>query len=463
MIRTLSKLTTAISLMGMAGALALMIGASACGPDSHSNSAPPAPPPPKPAPNACLPSNAMQVAVDKATKTVTAYIPNSDWEGSNSTGIQVVPVEGSSGATCQQIPTTDDINTCSYDNKTKQVVCTSNDVNVYVISGTTITKTLNSGGQSNAVSFNSSGGVCATCNVAMGNGYAAVGIDMGLDKSNNPITGYELLDMTTLTFGTPATASAEISEAPSYDIKRQLILSPNYDESSGSTGGYQIAKVDTATGAFSYYNYSDSTTDLSTFAPDSAAEDCTTGVAMSTLEFTNQLFLANLNKATYSTSGSTPTWDAPSQIQTLHGFGTFTAGTTGIAVAPGAHVALLEDEFGTTGFGAIELPSKAGSGAPSATDWVTAVMPNDPSGAGWEMPLDPHGLTAYMSPNSGKPIGLIFNLSRTYMAQVDINALLAATRAGSTGSAAHEVSSSVNLLTTGIVTFIKLCPPAPPA
>lgn len=456
--RTLSKLTTAVGLMATAGALALMIGASGCGPDSHSNSAPLAPPPPKPAPNACLPSNAMQVAVDKATKTVTAYIPNGDWEHISSIGIQVVPVEGSSGATCTEIPTTDAINTCSYDNKTKQVICTSNDTNVYVISGTTITSTLQSGGKSSGAPF--TGGSCETCNVAMGNGYAAVGIGMGLDSSNNPITGYELLDLKKLTFGAPATASSEISEAPSYDIKRQLILSPNYDDSVNNTGGYQIAKIDTAKGTFKFYNYSDNTTNLSGYLPDSAAEDCTTGVAMSTLEFTNQLFLANLNKATYSTSGSTPTWDAPSQIQTLHGFGTFTsAGTTGIAVAPGAHVAVLEDEFGTTGFGAIELPSTAGSGAPAATDWVTAVMPNDPSGAVWEMPQDPHGLTAYMSPNSGKPIGLIFNLSRTYMAQVDINALLAATRAGSTGSAAHEVSSSVNLLTTGIVTFIKLCPP----
>ncbi len=55
-------------------------------------------------------------------------------------GIQVVPVEGSSQA-CQEISTSDDINSCGYDNETQQVVCTSNDTNVYVISGTKITRT----------------------------------------------------------------------------------------------------------------------------------------------------------------------------------------------------------------------------------------------------------------------------------------------------------------------------------
>ncbi len=76
---------------------------------------------------------------------------------------------------------------------------------------------------------------------------------------------------------------------------------------------------------------------------------------------------------------------------------------------------------------------------------------------------DPHGLTAYVSPNSHKPIGLIPNLSRTYLAVVDINALLKAKRAGTTGQAAHTVDSSVDLLKTGIVKFIQMCPAVPAA
>lgn len=372
----------------------------------------------------------------------------------------MVPVEGSSH-TCQEIPTTDDINSCAYDNTTQQVVCTSNDTNIYVISGTTITQTLNSGG---VFAYPFTGGGCATCNIAMGSGYAAIGIGMGLDINELPITGYELLDLTNDTFSTPLQASAEISEAPSFDPKRELLLSPNYDnESDGGSGGYQIAKINPSRGAISLYNYSDNTTNLASYAPDSAGEDCSTGVALSTLEFSNQMFLANLNKATYATSGSPLTWDAPSQIQTLAGFETFTAGTTGIAVAPGSHVALLEDEYGTTAFGAIKLPSTASNGAPSVVDWVVANMPNDPSGNGWLMPRDPHGLTAYVSPNSKKPIGLITNLSRTYLAVVDINALLAAKRAGATDPQDHEVDSSVNLLSTGIVKFIGMCATPPPA
>lgn len=447
--------------MGIAVTVAMLmtlVGVSGCGSDSGGGTTPP-PPPPVTA-NACQPGNAMQVAVDKKAKTVTAYIPNSDWDGTNGPGIQVVPVEGSS-QTCQEIPTEDDINSCAYDNTTKQVVCTSNDTNVYLISGTTITQTLTSSGVYSGYPF--TGGGCETCNVAMGSGYAAIGVGMGFDANENPITGYQLLDLSSGIFSAPLQASAEISEAPSFDPKRELLLSPNYYVYGEGSGGYQIAKINPSTGAISFYNYSDNTINLTGYKPDSAGEDCSTGVALSTLEFTNQMFLANLNKATYATSGSPLTWDAPSQIQTLAGFENFEAGTTGIAVAPGSHVALLEDEFGTTAFGAIKLPATVGSGAPSVVDWVVANMPNDPSGAGWFMPQDPHGLTAYVSPNSKKPIGLITNLSRTYLAVVDINALLNAKRAGTTDPQDHEVDPSVDLLSTGIVKFIGMCATPPPS
>jgi hypothetical protein len=439
-----------LGIAATAAMLMALVGVSGCGPDSGGGTTPPPPPPPVTA-NACQPGNAMQVVVDKKGKTVTAYIPNSDWDGGNGPGIQVVPVEGSS-QTCQEITTTDDINSCAYDNTTQQVVCTSDDTNVYVISGTTITKTLDSGGVYPGGVF--SGGGCATCNIAMGNGVAAIGVGMA-----EGVTGYELLDLTNDLFTAPLQASAQISEAPSFDPKRELLLSPNYNP----VGGYQIVKVNPSNDAISFYDYSDNQIDLTGYLPDSAGEDCSTGVALSTLEGDNQIFLANLNKAVYSTSGSPLTWDAPSQIQTLAGFETFNAGTTGIAVAPGSHVALLEDEFGTTAFGAIKLPSTASNGAPSVVDWVVANMPNDPSGTGWEMPDDPHGLTAYVSPNSKKPIGLIVNLSRTYLAVVDINALLKAQRAGTSGSAAHEVNSSVDLLSTGIVKFITMCATPPPS
>src|SRR5579875_2333214 len=179
-----------LGIAATAATLMALVGVSGCGPDSGGGTTPP--PPPVTA-NACQPGNAMQVVVDKKGKTVTAYIPNSDWDGSNGPGIQVVPVEGSS-QTCQEITTTDDINSCAYDNTTQQVVCSSNDTNVYVISGTKITQTLNSGGAFAALNpF--SGGNCATCNIAMGSGYAAIGIGLGTD-----VTGYELLDLSNNNF-----------------------------------------------------------------------------------------------------------------------------------------------------------------------------------------------------------------------------------------------------------------------
>ena len=122
---------------------------------------------------------------------------------------------------------------------------------------------------------------------------------------------------------------------------------------------------------------------------------------------------------------------APSRIQDFTpAFNKFGAGTTGITIAPGTHVGILEDEFGSTAFGAIRLPSTSGAawGTPIVQDWVSAVMPNDPTGAPWVMTLDPHGLTAYVSPNTGKAIGLIMNDQRTFIALVDIEGLLSAKR-----------------------------------
>ena len=130
-----------------------------------------------------------------------------------------------------------------------------------------------------------------------------------------------------------------------------------------------------------------------------------------------------------------------------------------MAIAPSGHLVILEDEGGAGAFGAILLPATSGTGIPAILDWVAAQMPSDdPDGQGWSFPLDPHALTVYVSPNDGKAYGLMVNFNRTFVAKIDLAALLAATRTSGT----HTVSPSVNLVTSGILTFIRTGVPEPP-
>jgi hypothetical protein len=76
--------------------------------------------------------------------------------------------------------------------------------------------------------------------------------------------------------------------------------------------------------------------------------------------------------------------------------------------------------------------------------------PTDPSGREWFFPLDPPALTVYASPNNGKSYGLMVNDARTFVVKVDLAALLAAPRTSGT----HAVDPCVNLVTTGVITFI---------
>src|SRR5260370_36368158 len=101
------------------------------------------------------------------------------------------------------------------------------------------------------------------------------------------------------------------------------------------------------------------------------------------------------------------TWpDAASQIQPCPEFLHFAAGTAGIAVAPGTHLGIVTGEGGGNVEGVIQLPSTSGTGTPAVVDWVAFTVPNDPSGATWSEGNDPHTVTAYVSPNSHKAVGV---------------------------------------------------------
>ena len=134
--------------------------------------------------------------------------------------------------------------------------------------------------------------------------------------------GYQFLNLATNSFQTPiatGTGSTMISEDIAIDPIRNFILSPT------EAGDYEIVKT-TPTVAL----YENSVNAGAVF--DSSAEDCTTGIALSSDEFTGNIFIADLTQATFTSGTPAGTWSAPSQLQTLPEFVNLAAGTSG-----GAH------------------------------------------------------------------------------------------------------------------------------
>ena len=209
------------------------------------------------------------------------------------------------------------------------------------------------------------------------------------------------------------------------------MLSPN------ESSIYQLVNVSTSTAAL--FN-----NQLLSGILDSAAEDCTTGIALATSEGTGNLFIADLTQAVF-TAGTPGTWtDAGSQFQTFPEFASFAAGTNGVAVAPGTHLGIVTGEFGGNLEGVIQLPATSGSGTPAVVDYAAFTVPALPNEAGWSEGFDPHTVTAYVSPNTHKAYAVLENSDFSFVAIIDIQAMLSAPRT------VHTVNSPIP---AGIVTF----------
>jgi hypothetical protein len=386
--------------------------------------------------NACVPSSSLSVLVQGTN--VDAYLPNGSWTETtpSDANVQLVPIEGSPLHSRATITTPNVVNSCSSNSTTGQTVCTANNTDVYLINGSTLAPTLTS----SATGFaNFSGGSCMNCGVVVDASTNTAWITIGTTIGS----AYQSLNLASNTFAPPVASVTGVSEDIVVDPIRHLVLSPN------EAGTYEILKPPT-----SLFENPTGMINL-----DSAAEDCTTGIALSTVEFSDELFIADLAQATF-TPGSPGSWVAPSQFQSFPEFAGFSSGTSGIAIAPNTHFGVVTGEFdgsGAPGFGAIQLPSTSGSGTPSVTDWAAASMPNEPTGTPFLLGRDPHTTTAYVSPNVTKPFGLIaddngFPIPRAFVAVVDLQALLAAPRTPGT----HFVSPAVNLVTSGIVRFVSV-------
>jgi len=368
---------------------------------------------------------------------VTAYVPNAAWSV-NTTGLIVKDIEPRGGSptpglTETVIVTPGAVNSCGVNPLTGKAVCIANDADVYLLRGHALTDTLTSG--STAIS-SFSGGNCMNCGLAIDGVKNLAVITEGLGHGPSG-SGIQFLFLESNTFGAPIELAHKPSEDITIDPGRGVILSPD------EQGVYNLLPY--RAGAVLQYANGVFAGEL-----DSAAEDCSTGLALSSIEFTENVYLANLDQATFDLG--TGAWTAPHVVLPLDTspYPEFSAGTTGIAVAPGgSHLAAITGEFGGNIFAVLQLPSTAGTGTPALVDYAVAALPGDYSAG-----LDPHTMTAYTSPNNGKAYGLFSNappVSGLWV--VDMEALLSAPRDASNP---HAVDPTYDLIAHDIVTIIPL-------
>jgi len=370
---------------------------------------------------ACVPTSSLAiVAGSPAASNVTAFIPFGSWEGSGATGIERVPLEGT-GVSALNFPTTGLVNSCAGNSVTGEVVCTENSTNVDLINGSVLT-TVTSGSNTEA-SF--TGGECENCGVGINAANNTAVIAMGVSGGGG--SGVQVLNLASNTFNTAFPMANYVSEDISIDSSRNLILSPAED------GIYDLLKIGTSN-ALTEFGNNISGADL-----DSAAEDCTTGIALSSEEFTDNVYITDLTQAVF-TAGSPGTWTAPGQYVNLNDGG-YSAGTSGISTAPGSnHEGVVTGEFGGQAYAALLLPSTSGSGTPTLADWAyVSTMPNTPDGNPFDAGYDPHTVTAYTSPNNNKSYAVFADWETgtpDYVAVVDLACVLALPRTG-----AHTVTN----------------------
>jgi hypothetical protein len=388
--------------------------------------------------SACVPTSSLGILAPSAPGPVTAYVPNGAW-GSFTTGIQVVPVEPVGIPTSVATPNV--VNSCSSNPATGETVCVANNTDVYTLMGTTLTGLLTSGSIGSAAF---SGGSCENCGVAIDALNNRAVIAMGFPGPSG--SGLQYLNLGTNTFGLPVPTFQKVSEDISIDPTRALILSPN------EVNNYDLLQT-TAAGVLTEFVHNMPPGLVPAGGElDSAAEDCSTGIALASIEFTDTVYITDLTQATF-VSGGPGTWSAPEQVVTLDTsvynvppYNDFSAGTSGISVAPGsAHLGIVTGEFGGSVFAVLKLPATSGSGTPNFVDYAVASIPTFSAG------LDPHTVTAYTSANDGKAYGLLANSPPpAVLARVDLQCVLSAPRLGGP----HAVDPAYDLVLNGCIKFI---------
>jgi len=390
--------------------------------------------------NACVAGSSIGVLLPAggATGNVTAYVPQGYWEGSG-TGVFVKNIEGTLGAGTT-VPTANIANSCSSNPATGQTVCVANNTDVYLISGTTLTNTLTSGANTTA-SF--SGGSCQNCGVALNANNNTAAINMGVIGGVDG--GVQILNLNTNTFNTPFPMAQSVSENISVDPTRSLVLS------AGEGGNFTLLQIQSNGSLLEF----DSTGGTG-IENDSSAEDCSTGIGLTPGEFSDSVYLVNLNALTLGTG----TYTAPSALQTLTTAYSFSAGLSGSAVAQGSgHLAVVTGEFGGSTFAVLKLPPTANSATPALVDYAVAAIPNSTACGGFTAGFDPHTITAYTSPNNGDSMAVFAGYSGSTpvcLAVVDMSIVINPTLSPRGGGGLDPNDIAAADLPASAVTFFSL-------
>ncbi len=415
--------------------------------------------------HSCVQSGSTSVLV--AGNLVTLYIPaNSRQDGVM--GVHRTALDGQTVVSAGTILTSNDVIACASNWVTGEVVCVSGGTDVYLIQGNTLTATLTDG--ANGGDFQSGGGfgtVGVTVDASTNTATLALGTKVnGIDQG-----GYQVLDLETNTFGAvvpagllppvgqsrhPDNAGQGVglatSENPSFDPFRQWMLSPN------EGGDFQLVKMSPTPAVFDNFDLPPETISNGLVFNqefDSAAEDCTTGIAVASDESNSpRLTLIDLSQAVFTPGSPNGTWTAPSSVQLFPSQADF----TGLTVAPGSHLGLLTPADGGSGalpLIAFRLPSSAGSGTPALVDWALLGNLKAPNGSPFPYGgADPHPVTSYVSP-AGRAMAVLpgLLLPPDLFGLVDLQALLDAPRLAD----GHTVDPSYDLLSNGVSRFVAPC------
>ncbi len=387
----------------------------------------------------CPTGAGMSVVV--SGKNVTAYFPNiPNAVEMYPTGINVIPIEGDGSSAV--IPTPTPVIGCASNPTTGETVCVSAYTpDVYEITGTTITYTLQTSNPGNlGVAIN------PLTNMAVISTTSMITFSYGVQS-------IQLLDLSSNTF-LPATAAADLIATPTVDPSRDLIL---------STYLRTFTLFDTSSsGALT--EYGNTFAMEPPFAPRSfngnPVIDCSTGIALAAIGngvAANQLYIGDLTQATFtppSGGSAAGIWIAPQQVLDLpvdiiHATGPY------LSIAPGtSHLGLISAGWNDYpfqvpfGLAAIQLPSTSGSGIPTLVDYATS---------DWPSGFPPGPVTTYTSPNDGRIYGITANQLLGFLiyvptppiAVVDLQLLLDAPRTPGT----HIVDPTYDLVAHGVIRF----------
>lgn len=426
--------------------------------------------------------------------TVTIYVPLGS-DSVNAANVKAVTVASNGVINSRNTPGPMTISTTiggssgranSCAGGSRSIICSEQSSDgVYLISPGAATATVLLNNPSNqAIGNNYSAGSCVECGAmidpGLNIGIVSGGNGAGTPSANPSVGGFAVVNLATNTVAPWITTNGEpVSVNFGYDPVRHRILSPNYAVNpatnfTSTPAHFQIVTLNGNTGTVydlandqAFFNTNGRNCNATTPAdilPDSGAIDTLTQIAIVTLRKPTacntatsgpiaDVALFDLSQATFtppSGGAATGSWNTNGkQILTLSAlYPNFGNGVTGISVVSAFHMALLADQSGNSGFGALVLPSSSGTGTPAVTDYVVASMPADPSGAPWAMSTQPNGLTTYIDPTTNRPMGVIMNASRTYLAVIDMmNLLNPANRNGP--------NSVPNPIPAGIVSFVQ--------